>query len=182
MGEKAVENQNRRLTLGTIGLNYRGDRFRSSLDAGAEKQTVHGARGVVYTSGMDKILKAPSATTNYGQKWAFTKTENQFGALRGEYDLTDNWTVYGAGGGNHTHEYGSHSNVTPFNDDGDATMGQMRVPYFSDSISSQAGIRGKFDTGFIDHSVNLGYSSTYRRLSNLVQQLRHQYLRSELFR
>ncbi|WP_050747859.1 hypothetical protein [Sodalis glossinidius] len=48
-------------------------------------------------------------------------------------------------------------------------MGQMQVPYFSDSISSQAGIRGKFDTGFIDHSVNLGYSSTYRRVRTAYQ-------------
>ncbi|MGL9723424.1 TonB-dependent receptor [Sodalis sp. (in: enterobacteria)] len=168
-GETAVDEQKRRLTLGTIGLDYRGDRFRASLDAGAEKQTVHGARSVVYTSGMDKILKAPSATTNYGQKWAFTNTESQFGALRGEYDLTNDWTVYGGIGGNHIHEYGSYSSPTPYNDDGDATMGQMRVPYFSDSFSSQAGIRGKFDTGFIDHSVNLGYSSSYRRVRTAYQ-------------
>lgn len=36
-GETAVDEQKRRLTLGTIGLDYRGDRFRASLDAGAEK-------------------------------------------------------------------------------------------------------------------------------------------------
>ncbi|WP_243466109.1 hypothetical protein [Sodalis glossinidius] len=54
------------MTLCTIGLDYRGDRFRASLDAGAEKQTVHGARSVVYTSGMDKILEAPSATNQLG--------------------------------------------------------------------------------------------------------------------
>ncbi|TKI03633.1 TonB-dependent siderophore receptor [Martelella alba] len=162
-GETAVDNQKRRLTLGSIGLDYRGDRFRASLDAGAEKQTIHGARSVVYTSGMDSILKAPSATTNYGQKWAFTNTESQFGALRGEYDIANDWTVYGAIGGNHTHEYGSYSSPTVYDDDGDATMGQMRVPYFSDSFSSQAGIRGKFDTGFVRHSINLGYSSIYTR-------------------
>ncbi|QWA10897.1 TonB-dependent siderophore receptor [Sodalis ligni] len=168
-GETAIDDENRRLTLGTLGLDYRGDRFRASLDAGAEKQTIHGARSVVYTTGLDEILKPPSATTNYGQKWAFTDTESQFGALRGEYDLSNDWTVYGAVGGNHTHEYGSYSSPTPFDDNGDATMGQMRVPYFSDSFSSQAGVRGKFDTGFITHHVNLGYSSVWTRIRTAYQ-------------
>lgn len=163
-GETAVDYQKRRLTLGTIGLDYHGDRFRASLDAGAEKQTVHGARSVVYTSGMTSIPKAPSATTNYGQKWAFSDTSSQFAMLKSEYDLSDNWTLYGGFGGNHTHEYGSYSSPTVNDSNGDATMGQMRVPYFSDGLSSQAGIRGKFDTGFVNHSINLGYSSTWSRI------------------
>ncbi len=168
-GDTAIDDESRRLTLGTIGLDYRGDRFRASLDMGAEKQTVHGARSVVYTTGLNEILKPPSATTNYGQKWAYTDTESQFGALHGEYDLNNDWTVYGAVGGNHTHELGSYASPTPYNDNGDATISDLRVPYFSDSFSSQAGIRGKFDTGFITHHVNLGYSSIYNRIRTAYQ-------------
>ncbi|KYP95358.1 hypothetical protein BG74_09615 [Sodalis-like endosymbiont of Proechinophthirus fluctus] len=51
------------------------------------------------------------------------------------------------------------------NDSSDATMRQMRVPYVSDSFSSQAGICGKFDTDFfINHNVNLDYSRNYTRV------------------
>ncbi len=164
-GGTAIDDERRRMTMGSIGLDYRGDRFRSSLDFGMVKQTVHGGRPVVYLGTATSIPEVPSATGNYGQKWAYTDTENEFGMLRAEYDLTDNWTTYGAVGANHTHEYGKYSSPTLSGDDGDATMSRMTVPYFADSISSQAGVRGKFDTGFIKHNVNLGVSTLYRKTS-----------------
>ncbi|MEA9392884.1 TonB-dependent siderophore receptor [Acerihabitans sp. TG2] len=162
-GGTAIDDERRRMTMGSVGLDYRGDRFRSSLDVGVVKQTVHGGRPVVYLGTATKIPEAPSATSNYGQPWAFTDTENEFGMLRAEYDLTDAWTTYGAVGANHTHEYGKYASPTLSGDDGDATMSRMTVPYFSDSLSSQAGVRGKFSTGFVKHNVNLGMSTLYSR-------------------
>ncbi|NDL65117.1 TonB-dependent receptor [Acerihabitans arboris] len=164
-GGTAIDDERRRLTMGSIGLDYRGDRFRTSLDFGMSKQTVHGGRPVVYLGGATEIPEVPSATGNYGQKWAYTDTENEFGMLRGEYDLTDSWTAYGAVGANHTHEYGKYSSPTLSDDDGNVTMSRMTVPYFSDSISSQAGVRGKFDTGFVKHNVNVGFSTLNRKVS-----------------
>ncbi|WP_413736101.1 TonB-dependent receptor [Sodalis sp. RH21] len=162
-GEAAIDDEQRRLTLGSIGLDYRGDRFRSSFDFGMSKQTVHGGRPVVYLGSATEVPDAPSATRNYGQQWAYTDTENEFGMLRGEYDVTDSWTTYAAVGANHTHEYGKYGSPTLQDNDGNATMSRMTVPYFADSFSSQAGVRGKFNTGFIKHSVNIGYSSLYRK-------------------
>jgi hypothetical protein len=37
-GEGAVDNDKRRTTLASLGLDYRGDRFRSSLDFGYQKK------------------------------------------------------------------------------------------------------------------------------------------------
>ena len=162
-GDTAIDDESRRLTMGSIGLDYRGDRFRTSFDFGALKQTVHGGRPVVYLGSATRVPDAPSATGNYGQKWAYTDMENEFGMLRAEYDLTDSWTAYGAVGANHDHENGKYSSPTLQDDNGNATMSRMTVPYISDSISSQAGIRGKFDTGFVSHSVNIGFSTINRK-------------------
>jgi iron complex outermembrane receptor protein len=41
-GEGRVDNDKRRTTLASLGLDYRGDRFRSSLDFGYQKKTFHG--------------------------------------------------------------------------------------------------------------------------------------------
>lgn len=164
-GDSATDDEKRRLTMGSIGLDYRGDRFRSSLDFGMSKQTVHGGRPVVYLGSATEVPSVPSATKNYGQQWAYTDMENEFGMLRGEYDVTDSWTAYGAVGANHAHEYGKYSSPTLTDNDGNATMGRMTVPYFADSISSQAGVRGKFNTGFVKHNVNLGVSTLYRKVS-----------------
>ncbi|WP_413727351.1 TonB-dependent receptor [Sodalis sp. RH19] len=164
-GGSAIDDEKRRLTMASIGLDYRGDRFRTSLDLGASKQTVHGGRSVVYLGNATKIPDAPSATNNYSQKWAYTDTENEFGMLRGEYDLTDSWTLYGAVGANHDHENGDYSSPTLSDDNGNGTMSRLTVPYFSDSFASQAGIRGKFNTGFVKHNVNVGFSTLNRKVS-----------------
>ncbi|WP_410012565.1 TonB-dependent receptor [Sodalis sp. C49] len=165
-GGTAIDDEKRRLTLGSIGLDYRGDRLRTSLDFGASKQTVHGGRPVVYLGNATEIPDVPSATGNYGQKWAYTDTETEFGMLRGEYDLTDSWTAYAGVGANHTHEYGKYSSPTLRDNDGNATMSRMTVPYFSDSFASQAGIRGNFDTGFVKHNINIGFSTLNRKVSS----------------
>ncbi|THD43970.1 TonB-dependent siderophore receptor [Enterobacteriaceae bacterium ML5] len=162
-GESAIDDEKRRLTLGSLGLDYRGDRFRSSLDFGMSKTSVHGGRPVVYLGKATKIPDVPSATGNYGQQYASTDMENEFGMLKGEYDVADNWTVYAAAGANHTHEFGKYSSPTLQDNNGNATMSRMTVPYFADSLSSQAGVRGKFDTVFVNHSVNLGVSTLYRK-------------------
>ncbi len=163
-GDTAIDDERRRMTMASIGLDYRGDRFRTSFDFGAVKDTVHGGRPVVYLGSATEIPRVPSATGNYGQTWAYTDTENEFGMLRAEYDLTDAWTAYGAVGANHTHEFGKYSSPTLTDNDGDATMSRMTVPYFSDSFASQAGIRGNFDTGFVKHHINVGFSSIYRKV------------------
>ncbi|MBS0967590.1 TonB-dependent siderophore receptor [Nissabacter archeti] len=162
-GETAIDGEKRRLTGGSLGLDYRGDRFRGSLDVGAAHQTVHGGRPVVYTGSATRIPDAPSATTNYGQQWAYTDLETEFGMLKGEYDVAENWTVYGALGASHNHEYGKYSSPTLANDAGDTTMSRMTVPYFSDNVSGNTGIRGTFDTGVVSHRINIGYSNAYTK-------------------
>lgn len=162
-GDTAIDHEKKRLTMGTVGLDYRGDRFRSSFDFGVTKQTIHGGRPVVYVGSATEIPDAPKSTRNYGQSWAYTDMTNEFGLLKAEYDLSDHWTVYAAGGANHDHEDGIYGSPKLKNNSGDASMSRMTVPYRADSIAGQAGIRGKFDTGFVTHSVNFGVSSLYRK-------------------
>ncbi|EIC85020.1 TonB-dependent siderophore receptor [Serratia sp. M24T3] len=162
-GDTAIDNEKKRLTMGTVGLDYRSDRFHTSFDFGVTRQTIHGGRPVVYLGSATEIPDAPKATRNYGQKWAYTDMTNEFGLLKAEYDLSDNWTVYAAGGANHDHEDGIYSSPTLTDNSGDTKMSRMTVPYRADSIAGQAGIRGKFDTGFITHHVNLGVTSLYRK-------------------
>lgn len=163
-GGAAIDDERRRMSMASLGLDYRGERFRTSLDLGVTKQTVHGGRSVVYLGNATKIPDAPSATNNYSQKWAYTDTENEFAMLRGEYDLTDSWTAYAAVGANHDHENGDYASPSLSDDNGNGTMSRLTVPYFSDSFASQAGIRGKFDTGFVKHNVNVGFSTLNRKV------------------
>ena len=58
-GEGAVDNDRRRTTLGSLGLDYRGDRLRSSLDFGYQKKTFHGGTMGINISGVDFVPALP---------------------------------------------------------------------------------------------------------------------------
>ena len=162
-GEAAVQDDKRRTTMASLGLDYRGDRLRSSLDLGYQKKSFHGGTMGVNISGVDFIPKVPNTTKNYAQKWGYSNIENEFGMARSEYDLTDEWTAYAAFGGQHGHEEGLYSAPKLLSKDGSATAGRLDTNRIIDAWSGMAGVRGDFDTGPVSHKVNVGYSANIKR-------------------
>lgn len=162
-GDSAIDDEERRATSAIVGLDYRGERGRASLDIGHQAHTVQSGRSVVHIgAGVGSVPSAPSASTNYAPTWANTELETNFAMLRGEYDVTDSWTAYAALGGSNTRESGMYGSPTVRAEDGSATIGQMSVPYRAESVGGQAGLRGALDTGAVSHQLDLGYASAYR--------------------
>lgn len=162
-GETAIHDQKERTTALSTGLDYRGDRARTSIDVGYQKQTVHGMRTDVAVGAATVIPEPPAATLNYGQQWVYTDMATTFGMLRSEYDLSHNWTVYGSVGASRNEETGQYGSPTLTDNNGNATISRLYVPYTSDSIAALGGVRGHFDTGLVTHKVNIGYAANYRK-------------------
>ncbi len=162
-GETAIDKEKARTTLATLGLDYKGERLRSSLDAGWQKSTVHNGRIGLGIGAITEMPEVPDNKDNYSQRWVYSDMSTRFAALRGEYDVLDNWTFYGGVGGNNTDERGEYSLPKLLDDEGNASITRLGTRYIADSFSGMTGIRGKFDTGAIGHSVNLGYSGVYRK-------------------
>ncbi|MGK9175684.1 TonB-dependent siderophore receptor [Yokenella regensburgei] len=162
-GEAAAEDDKRRTTLASLGLDYRGDRLRTSLDVGYQKKTFHGGTTGLNISGVDFIPDVPEPRKNFAQKWGYSNIENEFGMARAEYDLTDDWTAYAAYGAQHAHEEGIYSTPKLLNKEGDATAGRLDTNRIMDSSSGMGGVRGRFDTGAVSHDVNVGYSANIKR-------------------
>lgn len=164
-GDHAIDDEESADTSAILGLDYRGDRARASLDIGHQKNTIDGARSSVYVTdpALDHIPHAPSSDINYTPDWAETHLETTFGMLRGEYDITDNWTAFAAVGGNKTHEYLASPVPTLNDSNGSATLGGV-LPTRNEisTFAGQAGVRGHFDTGSVSHQLNLAYSNFYR--------------------
>ncbi|MGL4724786.1 MAG: TonB-dependent receptor [Scandinavium sp.] len=158
-GETAVDADKRRTTLASLGLDYRGDRLRTSLDLGYQKKTFHGGEMGVNISGVNFIPEVPDSSKNYSQTWGYSDIESEFGMAKAEYDLTDNWTTYAAFGGQHSHEIGTYSAPKLINESGDATVGRLDTNRIIDAWSGMGGLRGNFDTGPVSHSVNVGYAA-----------------------
>ncbi|MDN0088746.1 TonB-dependent receptor [Yersinia nurmii] len=162
-GETAIHDQKERTTALSTGLDYRGDRARTSIDVGYQKQTVHGMRTDVAVGAATVIPEPPAATLNYGQQWVYTDMATTFGMLRSEYDLSHNWTVYGSVGASRNEETGQYGSPTLTDNNGNATISRLYVPYTTDSIAALGGVRGHFDTGLVTHKVNIGYAANYRK-------------------
>ncbi|MDQ2147412.1 TonB-dependent siderophore receptor [Alcaligenaceae bacterium C4P045] len=157
-GETSVDDENQRLTVGTVGLDFRGEQLRVSLDAGYQKYRYSQPRPTISVIGTD-VPSAPSTRTNYGQPWTFSELESTFGVLRAEYDFNNNWMGYAAAGVSHDHESGDYA--TPnVNGSGIGTINRLTVPYERDSATGEIGLRGQFKTGMVGHRVNAAVSAS----------------------
>lgn len=160
-GDTGIDDENQRSKLFAIGLDYRGDALRVSGDFAYQKQRVNAGRSSVNLGTATHIPDAPSADTNYAQKWGFTQIEDTFGMLRAEYDLNDIWTVYAAGGAKHTREVGNYDGTTLVGNDGSSTTTGSFIPHDEDNKSAMAGLNGKFNTGPVSHKLNFGLAGIW---------------------
>src|SRR5699024_4786202 len=105
-GEVGIDNEDRGLTSGAVALDYQGERGHALLFLAHQQMENDGGRlSVILDPNLDTVPEPPDAATNYTPDWVNTDIENTFGVLRGGYDLTDNWTAYGAIGANNTEEF-----------------------------------------------------------------------------
>ncbi|WP_213941649.1 TonB-dependent receptor [Pseudomonas sp. dw_612] len=161
-GDTAVDDEDQRSSLISLGLDYRGDRLRISTDLGYQKQVINQGRSVVYVdSSLKKVPKVPDANAGYAQNWSYSQLEDTFGMARAEYDLTDNWTAYVAGGAKHTRENGVYSSLTLTDLNGNARGGMLYPPHDEDNQSLMAGLNGHLNTGPVSHQLNLGLAGIW---------------------
>ncbi|OZI38332.1 hypothetical protein CAL29_08420 [Bordetella genomosp. 10] len=159
-GDVGIGDEGQRMTFGSVGLDYRGERLRASLDFGYQKQRTSQGRPMVQVQSGYGIPDVPSARDNYAQPWTYSETENTFGMAKVEYDIADNWTAFAGFGMNHANEYGAYSSLK-VDGNGDSVSSRMDVPYRSDTFGLMTGVRGKFDTGPVSHSLTVAFSSNY---------------------
>ncbi|MDQ2140436.1 TonB-dependent siderophore receptor [Alcaligenaceae bacterium B3P038] len=159
-GESRVDDENRRLTVGTVGLDFRGEQLRVSLDAGYQKYRISQPRPTITLNGTE-VPSAPATRINYGQPWSYTELESTYGVARAEYDFSNNLMGYAAFGASHDREMGDYSQPS-VNGSGVGTVGRLTVPYKRDTFTGEVGMRGQFNTGNVGHRLNAAVSALSR--------------------
>ncbi|PVZ20619.1 MULTISPECIES: TonB-dependent siderophore receptor [unclassified Pseudomonas] len=165
-GETAIDDQDQRTKLFVAGLDYRGDGVRLSTDFGYQKQRINHLRNSVRLGTATGIPTAPDADHNYGQPWTYAETEDTFGMLRGEWDLSENWTAYVAGGAKHTRETGFYGTPVLVGNSGAATITGSEIPHNEDNTSFAAGLNGRLQTGPVSHQIALGATALWAQQEN----------------
>ncbi|MDO9335715.1 MAG: TonB-dependent receptor [Caulobacter sp.] len=164
-GETSVEDQERSLFVGALGVDYRGDRFRFSADVGLQDNRIDAPRPSVTPNGA--IPRPPTADSNFAQPWTYTDERQLFGVARAEFDATDDlslWVAIGGRGGRERNVL-ANPNADP---DGSLTAYRFDNAREDRILSADAGIRWALETGPVGHrlvasvsSVNLESANAY---------------------
>jgi iron complex outermembrane receptor protein len=157
-GNTSVQSEHNKLTFGSLGLDFRDENLRLSTDIGYQKQDISRPRLAVNMGGTD-VPNAPKSDTNYSQPWTFTNVESTYAMFRGEYDFSRHLSAYAAVGASHNNELNDLVSLTVANN-GSASGFRFANSYNVETVTGEAGLRGRFETGAVKHSVNLGATST----------------------
>lgn len=162
-GETAVDGQDRSLSVVSLGTDYAGERFRFSADLGYQDNRIDAPRPQV--TPLAGVPAEPDSDSNFAQDWTYTDEQQLFGVVRGEYDLTDNVTVWvGAGARN-----GEEANVLAnprAAEDGTLSAYRFDNTREDDVVSFDTGLRADFDTGPIGHRLVVSASSIQSESKN----------------
>jgi iron complex outermembrane recepter protein len=155
-GETSVDGQDRSLGVASIGTDYDGERFRFSADFGYQDNRIDAPRPQVTPLGA--IPNKPDADSNFAQSWTYTDEEQIFGVVRGEYDLTDNVTLWLGGGARNGEEANVLANPSAAAD-GSLTAYRFDNTREDDVVSFDGGLRAEFETGPIGHRLVVSAST-----------------------
>ncbi|MDU4962496.1 MAG: TonB-dependent siderophore receptor [Sporomusaceae bacterium] len=151
-GKTGVEDASRERKLGALGLDYRGDRYRLSLDAYSGRDRFENGTASVYQL-LTPGLKAPDSKTNL-LRGAWGEAENDAILFKGEYDLRDNLSVFAGIGRQRYRSAGFISNQAfGLDASGQVTLRPNYLKRYMDTSSAELGLRGQFQTGAVTHRI-----------------------------
>jgi len=162
-GESAVEHEQREMRVVGLGLDHRGDRARFSADLGWQSNRLDDPRPQVTPNG--DIPTPPSADKNFAQPWTYTDEEQLFGAVRGEFDVTDTVSVWAAFGARDGKERNSLANPRA-NADGTLSGSRFDNGRRDQVFSADIGVRADFDTGPVNHRLVASAAQVQSREKN----------------
>lgn len=164
-----------------LGLDYQSERFRVDGDINYQNRTTDARSGLLFPPepGMD-IGPPPDARRNFFPSWTYWKTKEWSGALRAEFDVTPDWTVYGAVGAR-KHDFESmQTSWLMLDSAGNIGAVPSRLNESLLSKTGEIGVRGRFNTGPLKHEPSLSasalaidYSSARIRSSTVFSNLYH---------
>lgn len=154
-GEGNIDNGRQKIGLGSLGLDYAGARLRWSLDALSSRGETREFRPQTsFAAGVTQVPAPPSARLNF---YPGTQLKDNVKTVisRAEYDLNDSTVVYGSVG------YTDLDYQQTFPSGRPDSLGNFRVSnayydFYSKTSAADAGVRTKFSTADVKHTLALG--------------------------
>ncbi|WP_373569369.1 MULTISPECIES: TonB-dependent receptor [unclassified Bradyrhizobium] len=169
-GDTPIDRQSEATGVGSLALDYRGERFRSWLYLIAQTDRFDApSRPFLMAPGL-QVPKAPDGRLNVTQPWEWSHITDQSALLKTEYDVSDQVTLFADVGGSRTNVERFFGLPTIVNANGNTTSTPQFFGLSIDRSTYDGGVRARFDTGFVHHSVafqaSVYHDELHRRLTN----------------
>lgn len=153
-GDAGVDDQRQDRALGSVALDFRGERLRASLDVYDMKEKQDGGLPLMVTFASSQIPKAPDPETNtLPDAYSLSRSKGAAGHL--EFDLNDRWGAFAGFGVKRQTSAGYLNDALGMNaqPSGNYLGVAMNVKNYFDTDSAVAGLRGRFETGAVGHEL-----------------------------
>ncbi|MGM5018554.1 TonB-dependent receptor [Tardiphaga sp. 367_B4_N1_1] len=169
-GDTPIDRQSETTGVGSLALDYQGERFRSWLYLIAQTDRFDApSRPFLMAPGL-QVSKAPDGRLNMTQPWEWSHINDQSALLRTEYDVSDQVTLFADVDGSRTNVERFFGLPTIINTSGDTTATPQFFGLSIDRTTYDGGVRARFDTGVVHHAVafqaSVYHDALYRRLTN----------------
>lgn len=164
-GENTVKGGKQNLGMGALGVDYRGDRVRWSMDAIHQEDEIEEFRTQIgFLPSVTKLPKAPDGRANFFPGTRLTQRDSTL-MTRLEYDFSNAITGHVAMG----YREGNVRQIFPNNpqrSDADGNFEVITTFYdsYSKTFSGDTGLSAWFNTGRVDHRLAVGV--TYMEQEN----------------
>ncbi len=157
-GEASIDGGNWRTGTGALGVDYRGERLRWTLDVISQNDDTKNFRPQFSIPTTVTAIPAPPDARSTWFPGSMLKQRDNTIASGLEYDLTNSLTAYaGIGYRDGTIEQ-NLANGTGLNAAGNFNLTNAYYDAYTKTVSGNVGLRAKFDTGFVTHSVNVAFT------------------------
>lgn len=165
-GDTEWDHQSVDREMAVLGLDFRGERLRLSTDIGHTERNTDAPQERVQVGANAQVPHASDVRDNYAQSWSKARTQDTFGTVNAEFDVSDSVMLYGGVGARKSdHDFLRH-NVSVTNDAGDFTVQPRDFTREENVRTATAGVRNWFHTGPVSHEVNLAASYFYMDFEN----------------
>lgn len=155
-GNTGLSGSNQQQTMGSVGLDYNGGRVRWSLDAYTQHEDTRNFRPQFsIDSTLSAMPAAPSGKTNL-YPGTTLQGDDKAVATRLEYDIDSNLTAYGAVGYHVAQSSQNFPSATITSMQGDTSVTNGYYDQKVTSTSADVGLRARFNTAGIKHTMMLG--------------------------
>ncbi|WP_219268855.1 TonB-dependent receptor [Pseudomonas sp. Xaverov 259] len=165
-GDTEWDHQSVDREMAVLGLDFRGERLRLSTDIGHTERDTDAPQERVQVGANAKVPSANDVRRNYAQPWSKARTDDTFGTVNGEFDLSDSVMLYGGVGARKSnHDFLRHA-VSVTNNAGVFSVLPRDFTRDENVRTATAGVRSWLHTGPVSHEINLAASYFYMDFEN----------------